>query len=547
MQKKIIVAIVFILLLISLVSHLNTLGLRGEEPRRALVGIETYVNNNYVVPHILGETYYNKPPMYNWLLALFFFIFQSVSEWVVRLPGILSFLGTGGLIYFFTKKYIGKKEGLLAAAFYFTSIELLFVGTINTAEIDFFYALIVSLQAFVIFHFAHKEKYKTMYLLSYALTFVGLMTKGLPSLVFQASTLLVLFIYLKKWRILFSWKHVLSIFLFFGTIGFYFLLFNQEDNLQNLIVNQVFQSSDKSFNNSSPLAVVQFVLQFPVIFLRIMLPWSLLLILLFIKQIRNQITGNILIQFSILFILANIPIYWLSPAIRPRYLYMFFPFAAIITATIFLHIRNQETIKKWLNGFGYALIAASFLTIWVFPFVKKVSQYTVHLTLINISFTAFFVILFFIYYKYKNLKIHTLITLLILGRIWINLTIFPYFHETSKVKDYYIHTDKMAQITNNEPIIWTGSSINLKPSIKLFGKQLIEVFYSIPAELPYSIPYSYFKKTGHVFKYEPIPTEGKFYLAGDTLIDKSLNIDTLYQFKEFWYNRNLLLFTVKEK
>lgn len=546
MRKNILIALIFTLLIISLFSHLNMLGLRGEEPRRAMVAIETYENGNFIVPTILGETYYNKPPFYNWVLALFFFIFQSVTEWVVRFPGIISFLGTGLITWAFARKYIGSNAALLAAAFYYTGIELLFYGTINAAEIDLFYTLIVVLQAFIIFHFTHKEKYFTMYLLSYGLTFVGLMVKGLPSLVFQASTIFALLLFLKRWQVLFSWKHFISIFLFFGAVFIYIQAFYNQEDATPFIINQVYQSSDKSFNNSSLAAIIQFLFKFPLIFVKTILPWSPLLIFLFIKKIRSRVFNNKLTQFAALFILVNIPLYWISPAIRPRYIYMFFPFAAIIISAIFMEIRQQSYLKALLQKSGYIFIVLIIAAILTFPFIEKVSQHADRLIPATIVSTIVFASLLFTYHKYRNYRIHTIVLLLIVGRLWMNFMVFPFFHQTSKVKDYYLQIEKIATITNEAPIFWTGDSITLRPSIRLFGKKLAKTAYSIPPELPYSIPYAYYKQTGHLMSYEATPEYGKFYLAGDTLLNSNQKIDTLYQFKEYWYNRNLILFKLKE-
>lgn len=546
MQKKYIIGLIFILLLIGLFSHLDKIGLRGEEPRRAIVGVETYVHNNYIVPQIVGETYYNKPPLNNWVLALFFFIFQSFSEWVVRLPGILTFLGTGAIVYFFTRKHINKTTGLLAAGIYLTTLELLFYGTINAGEIDLLYTFIVTLQAFVIFHFTMQKRYFLMFLLSYGLTLAGLMTKGLPSLVFQAFTILAMLIYIKKWKLLFSWQHIVSILLFISLLGGYFYMFEQRDDLQAFIVNQVYQSSDKSFNNSNLNSVAQFLFVFPLLFLKTILPWSPLLLLLFVKNIRKTILKNKLIQFAILFILVNIPIYWLSPAIRSRYLYMFFPFTAIVMATILIEIKQHKKINQVITKLGGALLILATCALYVFPFVEKVSKYADHLAFITILFTIFFAALFIVYLKIKDLRIYTIILLLLLGRIWMNFTVFPYFHQSSKVREYYIHVEKMAELINNEPILWTGATSTLRPSINIFGQEIINTAYTIPPELPYSIPYHYFKQTGHIFKHTEKPEAGKYYLAGDKLIDQTLSIDTIYQFKEYWYNRNLILFKLKE-
>jgi 4-amino-4-deoxy-L-arabinose transferase-like glycosyltransferase len=50
-------------------ASLNIVELRGEEPRRAIVAMEMDITGEYVVPKINGWNYYNKPPLFNWVLA----------------------------------------------------------------------------------------------------------------------------------------------------------------------------------------------------------------------------------------------------------------------------------------------------------------------------------------------------------------------------------------------------------------------------------------------------------------------------------------------
>ncbi|MEO0338168.1 MAG: hypothetical protein AAF242_03045, partial [Bacteroidota bacterium] len=60
----------YVLLLFGLFGALDIMDLRGEEPRRALVAWEMIQSGNYWQPRIQDWPYYNKPPIFNWMLAL---------------------------------------------------------------------------------------------------------------------------------------------------------------------------------------------------------------------------------------------------------------------------------------------------------------------------------------------------------------------------------------------------------------------------------------------------------------------------------------------
>jgi hypothetical protein len=68
--------------------------LTWEEPRRCLVALEMIYRGDYVVPHVLGEPYRNKPPLQNWLIVLFAGNqANGVGPGPIRLISLLSLLG----------------------------------------------------------------------------------------------------------------------------------------------------------------------------------------------------------------------------------------------------------------------------------------------------------------------------------------------------------------------------------------------------------------------------------------------------------------------
>jgi len=207
---RIILIFAIVLVIVDMLFFNHLVELRAEEPRRAIVAIEMLETGEYVVPHIHGETYYNKPPVFNWLLAGSMSVFGT-GEWAVRLPGALSYLLIGFIIFFVLKKQVSRESGVFGAFAFFTVSDLLFYGGVNLGEIDIFYSLIIVLQALVIYKYRQSEEYLKLFVLSYFLCAVGLLTKGIPSLAFQALTLLAYFLITKRFWKLFSWQHFVGI------------------------------------------------------------------------------------------------------------------------------------------------------------------------------------------------------------------------------------------------------------------------------------------------------------------------------------------------
>ena len=114
------------LLLLVLFGWQDILFLRGEEPRRAVVTLEMMLGSDYIVPHINGWPYYNKPPLFNWFMLASYKIF-GVSHWSVRFPSLLSLILTSVFFYYFLRKYVNQQVALLSALFYITAGDILFL------------------------------------------------------------------------------------------------------------------------------------------------------------------------------------------------------------------------------------------------------------------------------------------------------------------------------------------------------------------------------------------------------------------------------------
>ena len=56
-----------------------------DEAIRSLVAQEMLWSGNYVAPTMHGDTYLNKPPLWNWILAISFYLHGEASEWLAAL------------------------------------------------------------------------------------------------------------------------------------------------------------------------------------------------------------------------------------------------------------------------------------------------------------------------------------------------------------------------------------------------------------------------------------------------------------------------------
>src|SRR5438874_4513286 len=199
--------LLLLLILIGLSGSLASMELRAEEPRRAIVAMEMILGKEWIVPKIHGWNYYNKPPFFNWIMAIFFKLSGSFSESWVRMPSLLSFLLTSFFVFKLVSKYADKKTAFVAAVLLLTSVDIFFYGAVDTGEIDLFLTLLIFLQGRAIFYYSNKEKWLSLFTTSYLLTAVGVLTKGLPPVIVQGLILIIWLTYNKQFRKLVSWQH----------------------------------------------------------------------------------------------------------------------------------------------------------------------------------------------------------------------------------------------------------------------------------------------------------------------------------------------------
>ncbi|MEL7118138.1 MAG: glycosyltransferase family 39 protein, partial [Bacteroidota bacterium] len=221
-----------------------------EEPRRSIVAMELLRNANWWVPTQLGQLYYKKPPFFNWLLILSAKLFGDFYPFAMRVPTILSTIGIGVLTVFMGKKYVNTRFGWEAALLTVTSGGIFFYFS-TLAEIDLFYSFITLSLFYSIYHFDQINKKYLLFLVVYLLTTIGFLTKGMPSLVFTALSLLTYFIMNKRFKELFFLPHILGILLFFSLSGGYYWIYSQYADPIPYLSMLLGESSDRTLANTS--------------------------------------------------------------------------------------------------------------------------------------------------------------------------------------------------------------------------------------------------------------------------------------------------------
>lgn len=330
-----------------------------EEPRRAIVAMEMAWSGNYWAPTLLGDWYYNKPPVFTWILLGFSWLGRQFGagpfdEFWLRLPSVLSAWAITGLLYRVGRQEIHARFGARAGLFFvsFGSI-LLFFSML--AEIDLVYALLVFSSILVIWRMGEREAYLRMFLVTYLLCALGVLMKGLPSLAFTGISLLVYFGDKRRIGILLSFAHAAGILLLGAILGGFFWKYAQHHPVENLLYTLAGESGRRTAAGGSLLELPGHLVFYPLNVLADMLPGSLVVLLLLRRDIRNALLGrHPFIRFCTLMLLANFLLYWVSPGARVRYVYPIFPFAALLFAWAY-ELRAEAPV--WANVWVQRIVA----------------------------------------------------------------------------------------------------------------------------------------------------------------------------------------------
>jgi 4-amino-4-deoxy-L-arabinose transferase-like glycosyltransferase len=517
------VAALVVLYLLSVLVNLGMMELEGEEPRRAVVSIEMMYSGKYLNPTLFGWPYLNKPPVFNWLLIASMKLLHSTSEAALRLPSLVIYVLWAAVHYRFSRRFFPKYLALLSAFMQLTCVDIYFYGLANGAEIDIFYSFIVYLQAIAIFHFYGKKQWLFLYLFSYLFCAMGFLTKGFPSIVFQGLTLIALCIYARSVKPLFRWQHLAGGLLFFIITGLYFWGYNVGGNAQNLLVNFLNESLMKSAIGERSNKVWEKALGYPVLVLKLLAPWSLLLLVLAVKTVRQQVWQNPLVRFSIFFIACNLWVYWFTGQPKARYIYMFVPFAATIFVQLYhsYFAGRQQQLLRYLGWAGWLFVLAAAALV-VLPFLTDAGGVG--------GFASAVLLVAFCWQYFRNrsgFKLWLFIGGIMLLRL-VYAVVFipiqdrgtahyeaPMQQAVAALKDqplhYWVPVQPFPVAIDTKIFTWRGDTISVPPLIHP------------------QVPYYYHKHSGKLLLYDSVRVSGRSYISFDRDLEGG-PVDSIFSF-----------------
>jgi 4-amino-4-deoxy-L-arabinose transferase-like glycosyltransferase len=171
-----------------------------DEGRYAEIPREMQSGGDWVVPHLNGLAYIEKPPLQYWATALSFRLLGP-SEFAARLYSALTALGTIVLAWLAARRLWGLEAGWRAAAVLSGMLIFVVLGQLLTLDMSLTFYLTLSLTAFLTAQQAAQPR--PWMLLAWAATGLGMLTKGLVAAAIPGAVLILYSLYSRDvapWR-----------------------------------------------------------------------------------------------------------------------------------------------------------------------------------------------------------------------------------------------------------------------------------------------------------------------------------------------------------
>ncbi len=443
-----------------------------DEAIRGLVSLEMMISENYIVPTLNGVHYYNKPPLFNWLIILMFELTGSTSLFAMRMVTILGLIGFALTIYYYLSKHYSRRFALFNALMFITCGRILLWDSF-LALIDITFSWVIFVNFMVIYHQYDAKKYLRLFLISYLLISAAFLMKALPAVAFQGISLLVFFIYQKDFKRLFHWQHFAGMGVFVLLVGGYYLWYSQYNTLDELLPNLINESNKRTVIRYGWYETFIHLFEFPVEQLYHFAPWSLLIFFLFSKKVMREIWNTPFLKFSFLMFASNIVLYWTSPEVHPRYILMLAPLLFVLFSYFGIYKKSgHPALHKGLEYLFLVVAVAASLGMWYVPFhpdTQGIPYLWPKVVTLAVAATFFT----FLYYKIPAQRMIIFVIMLLIMRIGFDWFVFP--PRAEHLRQYREDAEHVGKITKGKDLYLYKGTIRDNPNSFIITRERMKI------------------------------------------------------------------------
>jgi 4-amino-4-deoxy-L-arabinose transferase-like glycosyltransferase len=274
--------------------------------RYAEVAREMIRSGDWVVPHLNGDIYIDKPPLFFWLIAIPSYLYGSVTPFIARLPSAFSAWIGVIILFFWGKRIYGtNRSGLFAGGILLSSYKYFFHVKLVKTDMPLCLFILLSLYFFHLGYGCNENDRRRFLFNGLSFFFMGLgtLTKGPFGIVIPLFVISLFLIKERRWRIFINKEFIIGYCIFALTILPWIVLFVSRVGLEESIKLIV---ENKILSDHAPIYFyfIDIWVQFA--------PWSLFLPFLFIylwrerRKVWNSEESIFLIWFIGLFVLLTL-------------------------------------------------------------------------------------------------------------------------------------------------------------------------------------------------------------------------------------------------
>lgn len=201
-QKRTLAALLLLALAWSSLSGGRAL-LDPDEGRYAEIPREMLAGGDWVIPHLDGLAYLEKPPLQYWATAAVYSV-VGITDWSARAwTGLTSFL-TLVIVYLFARREWGDSAGRWAAGVLASGLLFLSMGHINTLDAGLTFFLTLALLAFITAQ-SHRDDAGSVtrsMLVCWTAMAAAVLSKGVIGVAIPAAVVAIYMCWQRDWRVL---------------------------------------------------------------------------------------------------------------------------------------------------------------------------------------------------------------------------------------------------------------------------------------------------------------------------------------------------------
>ncbi len=427
-----------------------------DEPRYAQIAREMMETGQYILPHLNGESYPDKPPLFFWMIALVSKPFSDVTAFSARFPAALAGLGMIVLTCLFARKLYNPFTGFLAALILFTS-EGFFMTSISV-HFDTILSFWTTLALFLFYCGYTCSDGRKYFLSAYVCIGLAVLTKGPIGILIP---LLTMFLFLLTGKQLPRLKEMCigrGILIVVGIVAVWLVpacIIGGEEYTGNILFKQTFGRAVNSYSHRSPF--YYYLYKFPLHFL----PWSLFIPSAAIYFWRNR-GAKLNIQLPLIWFAGIFTFLSLVSCKRGLYLVPIYPAAAILIAkfwddNISVDLSGAKAIQLKLFKTPLLLFLAVFLilfaaSIGIAVFAAKFSFLNTRMFSSSVLYpVAWFlglsciagIIIYMTMQKRIKYFLCFIATDMVILSVMVVLVIFPFFNSFKSAKQFCGRIEKI--------------------------------------------------------------------------------------------------------